>query len=501
MNIDSLRTRVTYIAMRMRTAVRIACLAAAASSAVALHAPRASPASLGRLSTAAPRSSLPLAPNPSAAVPRGDALRLKGGADANTLVFSLFKAIVGSGVLCLSGGMAAFTNSRAMLLPSFALAFVSMILSAYSYYSVGATCAATGATTYKEAWSATVGPSTAWVPSLAIVSQTAVATICYAIIIGDVLRDVAIAFGATGALANRDVLLPSIAALVILPLCMLRDFGLLAYTSMFGVAGVLYCTLFMLYRHFSGSYSRGTELFRSLSAAQRPSFGSSTTPLKALILVAMFNTAYMAHYDAPKFLAMVGNRLTEFAKLTKAGFFGAFLISALIMASGFLTFGGSSMGLILNNYAAGDTLALLARVGMLASIVFGFPLVFSGFRTGALSLLDIKAPSQATLDTIAVATVSVAVGVALKMSDLGFAASFSGALLGSAIIYIFPAMMHVALAKKAVEADQQLKPKKRKGVALGNEAYMNYGIMALGVALAGIGASVSYLQSFTDILN
>jgi len=38
----------------------------------------------------------------------------------------------------------------------------------------------------------------------------------------------------------------------------------------------------------------------------------------------------------------------------------------------------AQLGLILNNYASSDTLALLARGGMLASIVFGFPLVFSG---------------------------------------------------------------------------------------------------------------------------
>ena len=46
--------------------------------------------------------------------------------------------------------------------------------------------------------------------------------------------------------------------------------------------------------------------------------------------------------------------------------------------------------------------------------------------------------------------------VAMVLRDLGFMASFAGAVLGSCIIYIFPALMHIAATKKAVEADKQV---------------------------------------------
>jgi hypothetical protein len=42
-------------------------------------------------------------------------LRLRGGASPSSLVFSLFKAIVGSGVLSLAGGVAAFTDDSTYL--------------------------------------------------------------------------------------------------------------------------------------------------------------------------------------------------------------------------------------------------------------------------------------------------------------------------------------------------------------------------------------------------
>jgi hypothetical protein len=112
---------------------------------------------------------------------------------------------------------------------------------------------------------------------------------------------------------------------------------------MFGVAGVVYCAIFMVYRWLSGSYARGSELHRALSIKQKPSFGTHMSPIKSLILVAMFNTADMAHYDAPKFLSMVGSNVSEFAKLTKSGFFCAFAVSAIILTAGFSTFGGGSV--------------------------------------------------------------------------------------------------------------------------------------------------------------
>ena len=74
---------------------------------------------------------------------------------------------------------------------------------------------------------------------------------------------------------------------------------------------------------------------------------------------------------------------------------GAFGLAALlcgsIMAAGFSTFGAASQGFILNNYATADSLALLARIGISASIIFSFPLNFVGLREGVLDLLKLKA--------------------------------------------------------------------------------------------------------------
>jgi hypothetical protein len=108
-----------------------------------------------------------------------------------------------------------------------------------------------------------------------------------------------------GFFAERNNLLVSLASLLVLPLCMLRSFAALTYTSMLGVMGVLYTAAFMTFRWLSGSYAPGGEMFDAIRT--KPEFGGRFQPIKTLILVATLNTAYHAHYDAPKFYHIMGS--------------------------------------------------------------------------------------------------------------------------------------------------------------------------------------------------
>ena len=55
----------------------------------------------------------------SVAVPKQDALRLKGGGEQKLLplIIALFKAIVGSGILSLAYSVASWTDNPAMIAP------------------------------------------------------------------------------------------------------------------------------------------------------------------------------------------------------------------------------------------------------------------------------------------------------------------------------------------------------------------------------------------------
>ena len=104
-------------------------------------------------------------------------------------------------------------------------------------------------------------------------------------------------------------------------------------------------------------------------------------------------------------------------------------------------------------------------------------------------------------DLIAVATLLFSTSVAMVLRDLGFIASFTGAIFGSCMIYIFPSLMHLAATRKAIEADRKLPKNKQQGLTYGAKYKYSQAIVFLGALLAVCGGAVSYLEAFTNLLD
>ena len=88
------------------------------------------------------------------------------------------------------------------------------------------------------------------------------------------------------------------------------------------------------------------------------------------VLISMLASAFLAHYNAPKFYGELeapadgSSKLPRFNLVVGLGFLAAAGVMGAVMAGGFLTFGSASQGLILNSYATSDPLAFLARLGI-----------------------------------------------------------------------------------------------------------------------------------------
>ena len=79
----------------------------------------------------------------------------------------------------------------------------------------------------------------------------------------------------------------------------------------------------------------------------------------------MISSAYVAHYNAPKFWNELKDRTrTKYNTVVASSFFISFIIYVIVATAGFYTFGGHSSGFILNNYANSDVLATIARVAI-----------------------------------------------------------------------------------------------------------------------------------------
>ena len=298
---------------------------------------------------------------------------------------------------------------------------------------------------------------------------------------------------------------------VLLPLSLMRDLSALAFGAGVGTAGTVYASAFMMLRLLDGSYAPGGRFHAAIAPSLRPHVAAASTPIlnvNAFLLVSMLATNYVAHYNAPKFYhelatpADGSSKTRRFNLVVALGFGIAGTLCAIIMAAGFLTFGANSQGLILNNYAPHDHLALICRISIGVSILFSFPINFLALRTGVLGLLPpptpaappaanppaatpaATAPSYSHLGATT-ALLSAIMGASLVVKDLGRVVALGGALMGSALVYVYPALMFVECVRQRQAAGEKLEPR------LLAEAKINQLIAFFGATLGVIGAAVS----------
>ncbi|OEU16215.1 hypothetical protein FRACYDRAFT_208094 [Fragilariopsis cylindrus CCMP1102] len=400
------------------------------------------------------------------------------GASIPNEVFNLVKGIVGVGVLSLPAGVAAFGSAPSAFIPAGILIAVIGILSGYGFALIGKVCAYTGAKSYREAWSRTVGEGTSWIPAYSVTFKTFLACLAFSMVLADTFSSLLE--------TTRNTTLLVVTALVLLPLCLLKNLKSLAPFSLLGVMGMAYTAVAMTVRLLDGSYSNEGKLVEQITSNLRPQFGNlgaaSVLSPNALILVCMLSTAYMAHFNAPKFyLELKQNTLPRFNKVVGLGFGISIFLMGFITMVGFLTFGKSCDGLVLNNYAGTDMWMGMSRIAVAVSLVFSYPLAFTGCRDGFLDLAKIPVDKRSarTLNLVTVMLLGVITSAACKLRDVSFVLAFGGATLGNALTYVYPALMY-----RAVVA-QQGRTEEKFGVNVSMASAV------LGVVMGAVGATMA----------
>mmetsp|Transcript_26348 Transcript_26348/g.47528 ORF Transcript_26348/g.47528 Transcript_26348/m.47528 type:complete len:481 (-) Transcript_26348:192-1634(-) len=445
-------------------------------------------------------SSRPSAPRIAKNTAAAAAVELNGGdagvsgtgtASIPNEIFNLVKSLVGAGVLSLPAGIAAFGNAPSAILPATLLISIIGGFSAYGFSLIGRVCSFTGGQSYRDAWSKSVGDSTSWIPAVTCTFKTCCAILSYSMILADTVRALLMTAGVE---TTRNVALLGITVTTLLPLCLLKNLSSLAPFSLLGIVGMLGTTIAMAIRYLGGAYKLGVptagKYVADVAANYQPKFGdlgaSAALSPNVFILISMLSTAYMAHFNAPKFfIELKDNTIKRYNTVVGTSFGIAILLFALVGSLGFLTFGSASSGLILNNYSGKDVLMSFSRIAVAISIVFSYPLVFVGARDGWLDLL--KVPTEKRTDSVLTkTTLAILTGVTLlasQLTELAFIMSFAGATLGNALIYVYPALMFRSTVKKMGE-------KASKG--LKREVPITMLAAVLGIVMGGIGAKMSF---------
>mmetsp|Transcript_36870 Transcript_36870/g.66312 ORF Transcript_36870/g.66312 Transcript_36870/m.66312 type:complete len:491 (+) Transcript_36870:117-1589(+) len=375
----------------------------------------------------------------------GEAVSTEGTATIPDEVFNLVKSIVGAGVLSLPAGIAAFGNAPSALIPATILTTAIGAISAYTFMLIARVCKMTGATSYADCWDKTRGTKTSWIIALSSALDCFMGNLSYSMILADSIRDLLSTFSIA---TSRTHSLIGVTTLILLPLCLVKNLATLAPFSLLGIIGMAYTSFAIGIRYFGGAYAAGGRFLPDIGAALQPSFGTTgaagVMSPNSLILVCMLSTAYIAHFNAPRFFReLKDNTMSRFGKVTGISFGISTAIYAVVSAMAFLTFGANCDGLILNNYSTKDLLISASRFAVAISLIFSYPLLFVGTRDGTLDLLKIPEDKRTAslLNKTTFALLGLTTAFAWKLTDLSFIASISGAVFGTALIFVFPSLM------------------------------------------------------------
>jgi amino acid permease len=372
-------------------------------------------------------------------------------------------------------GVAAFGNAPSAMIPATVLIAVMGVISAYTFALIGRVCQATNTMSYAEAWDVTVGKSTSFIIAFSCFIDCWFGNLSYSMILADTISNL---LASVGIAATRTQSLLGVTGVVLLPLCLMKNLASLAPFSLVGIIGMLYTTLAMALRYFGGSYAAPNGEFVA-SALAAPVFGKAgakaALSAKSLILTCMLSNAYIAHFNAPKYLAeLKNNTMGRFTQVIAWSFGSSVALYSIITALGFLTFGAASNGLILNNYSTQDFLMSLSRIAVALSVTGSYPLLFDGTRDGLMDLFKVSKEkrSNSLFNKITIGVLALTTVVASKLTDLGLVASVGGATFGTALVFIYPTIMFIK--------SQQGKPKTK-------ETTLAKVIAVLGVVMGVIG--------------
>jgi len=258
---------------------------------------------------------------------------------------------------------------------------------------------------------------------------------------------------------SRGPVLAVLSVTVLLPLCLAQNYSALAFTSILGLTACLLLAGITALRAVDGSYIPGGRFF-----ALAPLKPAALIPAKAmadvinartLVHLSTCSMVYMNHGMAPSAFAELAAsmpagtseeaKLRRFGGVTAASFGIVALLCTVIMACGFCTFGANANGLLLASYANADGAAILARVCVMISVLFGFPLNFVLLRKEIASALGSSGPDRRTLTAVLLAGI---VGLAMFIKDLGKVQAITGATMGSFLVFAAPAIMERGLRRR-----------------------------------------------------
>jgi amino acid permease len=354
-----------------------------------------------------------------------------GEASSVATGFGIFKSIVGGAVLALP-----WAFSQAGWLSGICVQVVIVLVNFYTYIIVAYYAAEDGQNivSFREICERAGGKALGIVYDILIVLLLSLALLAYIIFIGDSLMDFISYFNLPYIFTIRRLWITVIFAVVLLPLSLFDNLTALRYSSIVGVAAVIYVGILMIVFLFT---ERGDN--EVIIRAEQSLSG-------ICLFFGLTSAAYNAHFTAPNFYRELKNRsMKKFTCICGVSYLCIMLVNSVIGLSGYFLVGYGVTENVLNSIRSSvpSTFAYLA-VGI--SVMGSYPIILQATRASYLSIIklfvhkDRLCKRESLVATLILSVLFWLLGV--TVDSVGIVLTMAQSIGGNAICYHLPAYIH-----------------------------------------------------------
>jgi sodium-coupled neutral amino acid transporter 11 len=234
----------------------------------------------------------------------------------------------------------------------------------------------------------------------------------------------------------------------------MKDLSALAPTSMLSLLSVVFLVTVMCARMFDGSYAPGGQFYEEMPklAPAAPLSQWFEFGLPSLVLMNALAMAFLPHYNGCKYYRELKNHHPyRFLTCTAMGMGSVATLYVVAMLVGQHTFGSNTKPVITESYSRNDVLINMARLCMGLSILFSFPIMFSGLREACLKLLEdfgqINCEQVWKQDIFSLCMVVFIAFLSSILKETGMVVGLVGAICGYSIIFLVPCTLYAAAVR------------------------------------------------------
>eukprot|EP00927_Polykrikos_kofoidii_P080297 TRINITY_DN77166_c0_g1_i1.p1 TRINITY_DN77166_c0_g1~~TRINITY_DN77166_c0_g1_i1.p1 ORF type:complete len:432 (+),score=48.06 TRINITY_DN77166_c0_g1_i1:42-1337(+) len=365
-----------------------------------------------------------------------------GTASFFSTTVTLINNAVGAGFISL-----AFCLQQTSVMVGLALMASIGILSFLSAVMIAGACEQTSCFTFLGIVERLFGTKFGTLAQIVMATYACGSCIGYIVLIGDLFSTAAqFVLPLESYFCQRDVVSVLCSLFVLLPLSLLRNLDSLRYSSALALACGIYVTVLVVCVDVE---RRG----HGAGMAEGGRFWAA--PLEGtLVAWPVLSVAFTAHYNVPRYYQEMSQRsVGRFAAVAATAFGSMFVLYAASSACGYDTFGKNTEGNLLLNYETGyGAPVFVARLSLAVMTVAAYPLAVHFVKSTIWTITGADAATQPFWKSqfpITSALVVATLLVALSIPKVEVVLGYKGSLIGTFVMYVFPALIHKRLHKGA----------------------------------------------------